>query len=102
MKYYSKNFSKAFNILDIDTQITGYRVQREKCNITTISVKMLKNEPLSNAEADKIRDFIQYLLMWDKFFRSDRKRVDNVLWLLDAMDDDCQDFSDYEADIVNK
>ncbi len=102
MKYYSNNFKKHFNNLDIDTSITGYRTSKESTNILRIGVKMDRNEPLSTADAENITKFIAHCLMLDKFFRSDRARVDNVLWLLDAMDDDCQDFSDYEADIVNE
>lgn len=102
MKYYSNNFNKHFNKLDIDTSITGYRYKREHHNITSIGVKMHNGNPITDDDVKDIRDYIQGIIMWDKWFRSDRARVDNVLWLLDAMDDDCQDFSGYEADIVNE
>lgn len=103
MKYYSNNFQKHINALDIHTTATsGYRFSREKYNITGIAIKVHAGEPISDDDVTNIRKFIDGLIMWDKWFRSDRRRVDNVLWLLDAMDDDCPDFSDYQADIVNE
>ena len=102
MKYYSKNFQKHINALDLDTTISGYRFSREKYNINGIALKVHAGEPISDDDVTNIRKFIDGLIMWDKWFRSDRRRVDNVLWLLDAMDDDCQDCSNDEDDIVNE
>ena len=100
MKYYSNDFRKAFMTFYNEAIIAAEHSFIKNHDLSGISVKMWKNEPLQDNDVKNIRNAFQHLLMWSKGFRSDRRRVDNVLWLLDTMDDDCRDFSDYEADII--
>lgn len=102
MKIYSSNFQKNFHIIDLATQISGYNSMRENFNVLFLGSKIYNAEPISQDDINDIQNFIGHLLTWDKYFRSDKNRVNAALWLLDAMDDDCEELSDYEADIKDK
>ena len=102
MKTYSKRFQQNFLIVDIATLISGYDRTRDKYDMSKIAVKVYNAEPLSDENITTLKSFISHLIVCDRFFRSDKNGVDAALWLLDAMDDDCEEMSDYEADIKDK
>lgn len=102
MKTYSKRFQQNFLIVDIATLISGYDRTRDKYDMSKIAVKVYNAEPLSDDNITTLKSFISHLLAMDRFFRSDKNGVDAALWLSDAMDDDCEEMSDYEADIKDK